>query len=103
MPGFDGTGPVGQGPMTGGGRGFCVVPVESMRPRFLGRSFCGRRMGRGFRNRYWRYGLTETRREEFSHTDFNLKQKLYSLIEEVKLLSGQLEDIRKRIEASGKL
>ena len=27
MPGFDGTGPLGQGPLTGGGRGFCVVPV----------------------------------------------------------------------------
>jgi len=26
MPGFDGTGPAGQGPMTGGGRGFCVQP-----------------------------------------------------------------------------
>jgi hypothetical protein len=25
MPGFDGTGPNGMGPMTGGGRGFCVV------------------------------------------------------------------------------
>ncbi|MCL6628769.1 MAG: DUF5320 domain-containing protein [Armatimonadetes bacterium] len=25
MPGFDGTGPAGQGPMTGGGRGFCVT------------------------------------------------------------------------------
>jgi hypothetical protein len=23
MPGFDGTGPQGQGPMTGGGRGLC--------------------------------------------------------------------------------
>ena len=23
MPGFDGTGPMGRGPMTGGGRGFC--------------------------------------------------------------------------------
>jgi hypothetical protein len=27
MPGFDGTGPLGQGQLTGGGRGFCVVPV----------------------------------------------------------------------------
>jgi len=27
MPGFDGTGPLGQGPLTGGGRGFCAVPV----------------------------------------------------------------------------
>lgn len=27
MPGFDGTGPLGQGPLTGGGRGSCVVPL----------------------------------------------------------------------------
>ena len=26
MPGFDGTGPRGMGPMTGWGRGFCVSP-----------------------------------------------------------------------------
>ena len=25
MPGFDGTGPRGMGPMTGGGRGFCAI------------------------------------------------------------------------------
>ena len=29
MPGFDGTGPQGKGPMTGGGMGFCVLK-ESM-------------------------------------------------------------------------
>jgi len=27
MPGFDGTGPLGRGPLTGGGRGFCMVPI----------------------------------------------------------------------------
>ena len=27
MPGFNGTGPRGMGPMTGGGRGYCVVPL----------------------------------------------------------------------------
>jgi len=27
MPGFDGTGPLGQGPLTGGGRGFCAIPT----------------------------------------------------------------------------
>jgi len=27
MPGFDGTGPRGMGPMTGGGRGFCAIPL----------------------------------------------------------------------------
>jgi len=29
MPGFDGTGPAGQGPMTGGGRGYCVRPIQT--------------------------------------------------------------------------
>jgi len=29
MPGFDGTGPSGMGPLTGGGRGYCVVAVAS--------------------------------------------------------------------------
>jgi hypothetical protein len=28
MPRFDGTGPMGQGPMTGRGRGYCAVPVN---------------------------------------------------------------------------
>ncbi len=28
MPGFDGTGPRGEGPMTGWGRGYCVRPVN---------------------------------------------------------------------------
>ena len=35
MPGFDGTGPMGQGPMTGGGRGFCAVP-GGYAPGFFG-------------------------------------------------------------------
>ncbi|MFH2011638.1 MAG: DUF5320 domain-containing protein [Pseudomonadota bacterium] len=30
MPGFDGTGPRGQGPMTGGGRGFCNFNFAGM-------------------------------------------------------------------------
>jgi len=48
MPGFDGTGPRGLGPMTGGARGYCALPAGSMqRPvggRFFGR---GRGLGRG--------------------------------------------------------
>lgn len=27
MPGFDGTGPLGQGPLTGGERVFCAIPI----------------------------------------------------------------------------
>jgi len=29
MPGFDGTGPCGQGPITGFGMGCCIVPLNS--------------------------------------------------------------------------
>jgi hypothetical protein len=29
MPGFDGTGPRGCGPMTGNGRGYCVLQVPA--------------------------------------------------------------------------
>lgn len=34
MPGFDGTGPRGLGPITGGGRGFCVVPLSPDSPTY---------------------------------------------------------------------
>ena len=29
MPGFDGTGPHGAGPMTGRSRGYCVIPLST--------------------------------------------------------------------------
>ena len=44
MPGFDGTGPQGMGSMTGGGRGYCAMPVGN---RFLGRGFASS-FGRSF-------------------------------------------------------
>ena len=58
MPGFDGTGPMGMGPMTGGARGYCNSDSRG----FLGRGFrprpvSGRGRGRGFRNMYWATGL----------------------------------------------
>jgi len=39
MPGFDGTGPMGMGPMTGGGRGLCAVPLRPARPAYDRRRF----------------------------------------------------------------
>ena len=29
MPNYDGTGPEGKGPMTGFGRGYCVIPISN--------------------------------------------------------------------------
>ncbi len=48
MPGRDGTGPMGYGPMTGGRRGFCGD--AAMPP--------GRGGGRGWRNQFYATGLT---------------------------------------------
>ncbi|MDD3840146.1 MAG: DUF5320 domain-containing protein [Clostridia bacterium] len=78
MPGFDGTGPSGQGPITGRGRGYCVVPITDtynsapvnnsttytpsvypksdflMRRAYpLGIRRLGRGRGRGFARRRW--------------------------------------------------
>jgi len=36
MPGFNGTGPRGMGPMTGGGRGFCNPHYAGGRPPVMG-------------------------------------------------------------------
>ena len=35
MPGFDGIGPSGQGPMSGQGRGFCVLIISNAKPSQL--------------------------------------------------------------------
>jgi hypothetical protein len=48
MPGRDGTGPMGYGPMTGGRRGFCADAAPSP----------GRGGGRGRKNQFYATGLT---------------------------------------------
>jgi hypothetical protein len=68
MPGFDGTGPRGMGPMTGGGRGFCS-------PRGLRRSFAGRGPGYGYP-----YTPSLSREQELS------------------MLKGEAEDLRAALE-----
>ena len=35
MPGFDGTGPAGMGPMTGWGQGYCITSRPAYAPRPL--------------------------------------------------------------------
>ena len=58
MPGFDGTGPMGMGQMTGGMRGWCSPYggsfVRSGFDPFYGR---GRGRGRGYRHMFWTTGF----------------------------------------------
>lgn len=48
MPGYDQTGPRGNGAMTGGGRGYCALPITSNRVPGAGQ---GMALGRGFAER----------------------------------------------------
>jgi hypothetical protein len=58
MPRLDGTGPMGQGAMTGGGRGYCAVTVNSAGVRQgNSRGSFGRGGGHGFRNCFNATGL----------------------------------------------
>ena len=51
MPGFNRSGPLGEGPMTGGARGYCNPAATGYRSSFGGTPGFGRPMGlaRGFR------------------------------------------------------
>ncbi len=81
MPGYDGTGPMGRGPMTGRGYGPC------------GFGFGWRRqfgMGRGL-GRYFNWQMPVDESEE--------KQ---ALSEYKKALEEELEDVKKQLEAKNK-
>ncbi|MBC7334208.1 MAG: DUF5320 domain-containing protein [Actinobacteria bacterium] len=64
MPGFDGTGPLGQGPFTGGGRGYWVMSLDYAKnipyrytviqgyPAILYRAYAPNYMGYGIGYRY---------------------------------------------------
>jgi len=104
MPGFDGTGPRGMGAMTGGGRGYCALPV---RQRFVGRGLArgmgrplglfgrgGRGMGRGAfsGNQSWGYagGMP-------AGAPASSQQELSDLRQQAQLMQSELEHIQQRI------
>ncbi len=104
MPGFDGTGPMGQGPMTGGGRGYCAVPLTDIRQQFVGRGFYGRGGGRGFRNCFWATGRPGWMRSQggmYSFGSFgrmaNKEDEVIFLKNQAELLKQQLEDTESRL------
>lgn len=100
MPGFDGTGPLGQGTMTGGGRGCCVAGAGP----FVGRSFYGRGIGRGFRNCFYATGLPSWVRAQRGMQAFggfsggmSKENELAALKDQAQFLEQELGVIQKRV------
>ncbi|MBM7582719.1 hypothetical protein JOD02_001576 [Caldicoprobacter guelmensis] len=114
MPGFDGTGPLGQGPMTGGGRGYCVVPLNKHCRGWCDPRFFGRGRGRGYRHWFWATGLPGWIRAAYGYPAFGGWVNPYAypyyvgdasqlkeidiLKEQAEVLKQQLQDIQDRIK-----
>ena len=103
MPGYDGTGPEGAGPATGGGRGFCTGVMTSARPANAGRGFFCRGGGFGRRNRFYATGLTGWKRARIEQplrkTGSSGRNEVINLKEEAVNLEEQLKNLYKRIDA----
>jgi len=109
MPGFDGTGPRGMGPMTGGGRGFCSPWGIGAAQRGYGIS---PRVGYGYPYYsgigapYPAYGAPATAPGATPFTpQMTPEQELGYLKNQADMIKGQLEQIESRmreLEAPGK-
>jgi hypothetical protein len=92
MPGGNGTGPMGMGPMTGWGRGGCARPAGG------GRN-AGAWGGRGWRNRFYASGFPGWQRTYANQPGIDRKEESALLKEQAEYLSGELDAIRSRITA----
>ena len=103
MPGFDGTGPGGSGPATGGGRGFCTGVMTGARPANAGRGFFCRGGGFGRRNRFCATGLTGWERagveQPLRKAGSSGRDEVINLKEEAVNLEEQLKSLNERINA----
>ena len=108
MPGFDGTGPMGMGSMTGGARGFCNPYGRSFgRGGIAPWSGWARGRGRGYRHMYWATGRPGWMRfgpADYESTPFPapytkdqevafLKDQAIGLEEELKVIDSRLREL----------
>ncbi len=106
MPGFDGTGPVGVGPLTGRRRGRCGSDTE------LRQAFCGAQpirrgsgiggYGRGHRWQYLETGLPRWARISSTTMPSQTGERAASLAaleREATVLEAELNDVKARLES----
>ncbi|SHL05638.1 hypothetical protein SAMN02745216_04536 [Desulfatibacillum alkenivorans DSM 16219] len=94
MPGGDGTGPLGNGPLTGRGAGFCGRGVRSAgRGLGMGRGLgYGMGAGRGFGNR----GFAQAGPVNADYVESGNQEELESLRSEVQALREAVNQLTKK-------
>ena len=114
MPGGDRTGPMGYGPMTGRGAGFCTgYSAPGFANPVLGGGFgrgwgMGRGGGWGRRNRFYATGLTGWQRAQYAMPSevpyyppyqqrFSKEDELNELKYQAEYLEDSLEGVKKRM------
>ena len=117
MPGGDGSGPMGMGPMTGRAAGYCAgYPMPGYMNPIPGRGFgrgwgrgfgggFGRGGGRGWRHRYWATGVPGWAAvpgwtgapAPYAPAAPAPEQELNALKSQAEYVAGALEDIQTRI------
>lgn len=110
MPGGDGTGPMGIGPMTGRGAGYCAgFAVPGVVNRMFGGGFFGRGRGgrRGWRNMFYATGFPGCARVGLGAAGAALaagalrgmtrEQELHVLKQQADQAANVLKSIRQRI------
>lgn len=110
MPGLDGTGPMGMGPGTGWGLGWCYRarggwygPLRGLRGRPPWASGWGRGLGRGFRWRWWArafgpwsWGPPPSAFSSKEEEAEWLKERMEDLKEELQRLERRLGEIEEK-------
>jgi len=101
MPGYDGTGPLGQGAMTGKGMEYCN-DVQDDNLRNSGRPFWRAGRGMGFRNRYFAAGVPGWQRGYYYGRGQDASISEYIAKDEKEMLKNKLVSIQKRLNALNK-
>ncbi len=93
MPRGDGMGPMGYGPMTGRGAGYCA---GFARPGYA--SGFGFNRGRGYRRMYYACDLYPYHNYAYPQDNMYAQDEKQVLLDQAKSLENQLASIKKRLD-----